>query len=655
MKKLSKVFSLVLGSVLVLSLLTGCKNAAEEPTAARICYDNLGAGFLSEADTKVVVEGAESVSAVDADGNAVSDPDTIAAYDEATGTVTAVSEGVLTLTLKGGEKFRVEVVPAYPTDPGNQYDGTAMDYSQGGKLLGGCHDPSLIEVEENGAPAYYIFSTGWAQGNEIRRSTDLLTWDYMGKATGSNTVLSKVETWIGGTNDTGFVQWWAPDIVAAAGGGYWLYTCCVCNANVDLEGTQYSKACIILMESDTMEPGSFRYKGVLMQSCIPAGTLGLIDVNSIDPQIVYDSDGKMYMAYGSFGTGNWMLELDPKTGLRKDKMYKDDVFYSWQEVRAFRDDAVMYYNNYKSGEEISTEYYGHMISQGAMEAPVIARHDNVTVSDENGVIEEGKTYYYSMHSYNALAVAYQMWGGRSESAAGRYHGIGGSEVFNENAGASSNQGNMYMGSFTWEDKAADSKETNVVMTGHNDLFTTSSGLNVAAYITRTYDYHVVNALGEEDPVFMSQVHQYYLNSFGDLCINPNRYAGEIDRSVSKEELLHFTDGGRFKLVALYNSSNSYGKAVHSTEVVLTEDGKITQNGTQVGSWLMYGDGYIKLVFNSTNVLSGHSPVELVYYGVVRPAWLYEQGRSGFTVTAMSRSGIERNFALFMNSISTIGD
>ena len=656
MNKLSKVFSLALSSLLALSLLAGCKNGDGEPTAARICFDNLGAGFLSEADTKVIVEGAESVSAVDADGNAVSDPDTVATYDEATGTVTAVSEGVLTLTLKGGDKFRVEVVPAYPTDPGNQYDGTALDYSQGGDLLGGCHDPSLIEVEEDGAPAYYIVSTGWAYGNEIRRSTDLLTWEYLGKTTEKDSIIpQKVEDWIGGTNDTGFVQWWAPDIVAAAGGGYWLYTCCVSNANVDLEGTQYSKACIILMESDTMEPGSFRYKGVLMQSCIPAGTLGLIDVNSIDPQIVYDSDGKMYMAYGSFGTGNWMLELDPKTGLRKDKMYKDDVFYSWQEVRAFRDDAVMYYNNYKSGEEISTEYYGHMISQGAMEAPVIARHDNVTVSDENGVIEEGKTYYYSMHSYNALAVAYQMWGGRSESAAGRYHGIGGSEVFNENAGASSNQGNMYMGSFTWEDKAADSKETNVVMTGHNDLFTTSSGLNVAAYITRTYDYHVVNALGEEDPVFMSQVHQYYLNSFGDLCINPNRYAGEIDRSVSKEELLHFTDGGRFKLVALYNSSNSYGKAVHSTEVVLTEDGKITQNGTQVGSWLMYGDGYIKIAFNSTNVLSGHSPVELVYYGVVRPAWLYEQGRSGFTVTAMSRSGIERNFALFMNGISTIGD
>ena len=649
MKKLSKVFSLALGSVLVLSLLAGCKNAAEEPTGARICYDNLGAGFLSEADTKVVVEGAESVSAVDADGNAVSDPDAIAAYDEATGTVTAVSEGVLTLTLKGGDKFRVEVVPAYPTDPGNQYDGTALDYSQSGDLLGGCHDPSLIEVEEDGAPAYYIVSTGWDHGNEIRRSTDLLTWEYLGKTTESDSILpQKLTDWIGGTNDSGFVQWWAPDIVAAPDGGYWLYTCCVSDALVNVDGTNYSKACIILMESDTIEPGSFVYKGVLMQSCIPDGTEGAIDVNSIDPQIIYDTDGKMYMAYGSFGTGNWMLELDPKTGLRKDKMYKKDTFYSWQEVRDFRNEVVEKYSNFLYGEEVSTEYYGSMISQGAMEAPVIARHDNVTVSDENGVIEEGKTYYYSMHSYNGLNVAYQMWGGRSESVWGRYTSVNGGGVYNQAPGNLANEGNMYMGSFTWKDKAEGSKETDIVMPGHNDLFTTSSGLDLAAYITRTYTYNPSSA------VFMSQLHQYYLNSFGDLCINPNRYGGEIDRSVSAEELFRFTDGGRFKLVALSNSSISGSGAVQSVEVVLSEDGKISYNGTQVGGWLMYGDGYIKLTFDSASVIPG-TTVETVYYGVVRPAWLYEQNRSGFTVTAMGHTTGKRSCALFMNNISTIGD
>ena len=649
MKKLSKVISLALGSVLALSLLTGCKNAAEEPTAARICFDNLGAGFLSEADTKVVVEGAESVSSVDADGNAVSDPDTIATYDEATGTVTAVSEGVLTLTLKGGDKFRVEVVPAYPTDPGNQYDGTALDHSQSGDLLGGCHDPSLIEVEEDGAPAYYIVSTGWDHGNEIRRSTDLLTWEYLGKTTESDSILpQKLIDWIGGTNDSGFVQWWAPDIVAAPDGGYWLYTCCVSDALVNVDGTNYSKACIILMESDTIEPGSFVYKGVLMQSCIPDGTEGLIDVNSIDPQIIYDTDGKMYMAYGSFGTGNWMLELDPKTGLRKDKMYKKDTFYSWQEVRGFRDEAVEKYSNFLYGEEVSTEYYGSMISQGAMEAPVIARHDNVTVSDENGVIEEGKTYYYSMHSYNGLNVAYQMWGGRSESVWGRYTSVNGGGVYNQAPGNLANEGNMYMGSFTWKDKAAGSKETDIALPGHNDLFTTSSGLDLAAYITRTYTYNPASA------VFMVQLHQYYLNSFGDLCINPNRYGGEIDRSVSKEELFRFTDGGRFKLVALSNSSISGSGAVQSVEVMLSEDGKISYNGTQVGGWLMYGDGYIKLTFDAANVIPG-TTVETVYYGVVRPAWLYEQNRSGFTVTAMGHTTGKRSCALFMNNISTIGD
>ncbi len=635
--------------MLVLSLATACGGGIEEPSGARICYDNLGEGFVSEEDTKVVVENVESVSAVDGAGNAVSDPDTIATYDEATGTVTAVSEGALTLTLKGGDTFRVEVVPAYPTDPGNQYNGTASDYTQSGKLLGGCHDPSLIEVEEDGAPAYYIFSTGWGQGNEIRRSTDLLTWDYLGKSTGQNTVIPEVEQWIGGTNASGFVQWWAPDIVAAPDGGYWLYTCCVSNAKVNIEGTNYSMACIILMKSDSLQPETFRYEGVLMQSCIPDGAAGAIDVNSIDPQIIYDTDGNMYMAYGSFGTGNWMLELDPETGLRKDDMYKSNTFYPWQQVRAFRDEAVALYGNYIYGEDVSTEYYGTMISQGAMEAPVIARHDNVTVSDENGVTEEGKTFYYSMHSYNGLDVAYQMWGGRSESVWGRYHSVGGGEVYNNNVGATDNQGNMYMGSFTWSDKAADSKETDIVLPGHNDLFTTSAGMNLAAYITRTPSYDPSNR------VFMVQLHQYYLNSMGDICINPNRYGGEVDRSVSQEELLRFTDGGRFKLIALSNSTYSGNGAVPSTEVVLTEDGKITRDGTEVGSWLMYGDGYIKITFNAPSALSGHAVVETVYYGVVRPAWLYEQGKSGFTVTAMGHSGTTRSCALFMNNISNVGE
>lgn len=109
-----------------------------------------------------------------------------------------------------------------------------------------------------------------------------------------------------------------------------------------------------------------------------------------------------------------------------------------------------------------------------MEAPVIARHDNVTVTDENGtVLEEGKTYYYSMHSYDGLGDNYQMWGGRSESVWGIYRSTTGGIVYNVGPGNGGNEGNKYMGAFTWHNKSAGNTELDIILPGHNDLFTTS--------------------------------------------------------------------------------------------------------------------------------------------------------------------------------------
>ncbi len=660
MRSSRKIVSISLCSLLALSMFSACKpSGPEAPVAARICYDNLNAGYVAQEDMQYQIGDVTSVSAVDAEGNAVADAAQIATYDETTELLTAVSEGTVTLTLKDGSSFRVEVVPAYVTDPGTQYSGTSADYSQGGTLLGGCHDPSLIEVEENGKPAYYIFSTGWATGNEIRRSEDMLTWQYVGKATAADTQMFAIENWIGGesklgTNATGWIQWWAPDIVEASDGGYWLYTCCVSNGYDVIDGKEYSKACIVLFHSNLLEAESFEYVGVLMQSCIPSGSEGAIDVNSIDPQIIYDTDGKMYMAYGSFGTGNWIMELDPETGLRKDDFYKDGNFLDWQTVREYRDQAVAAYTVFSDGKDVVLDYYGKMISMRNMEAPVIARHDNVTVSDENGnVIEEGKTYFYSMHSYNGLGVGYQMWGGRSENVMGTYTSVNGGLVINVGVGDRANQGNKYMGSFTWSYKTESAaQEIDIILPGHNDLFTTKDGTNIAAYITRTDSYRTKYNL--TDYVFMVQLHQYYLNSYGDICINPNRYGGEIDRSVSKEELLAFTDGGKFQMVVLANDNRTQTSAVQSVDIVLGEDGSVNYGGTKVGTYTIYGKGYIKFSFtnlppDSTLAAAG----EGVYYGVVRPAWLNDQNKSGFTITCLGHSIVTRSMAMFMNGYSTI--
>ena len=695
MKKLHQVTVVALSSLLAVSVFAAC---GEKPTAkgegfyARICYDNLiniSTTYLDANDKKVTVSGnVTNIKAKDASGESVATGEVVN-YDKATNTFTAVSRGTVDFELDGA-KSRIEVVPAYVTKPGNEYQGNGNDYDEAkSNQLGNTHDPSFIEVEEGGKTVYYLFSTGWnnrtnlygeqTYGNAIHRSEDgMMTWSYEGRtfAWDSRDEMladSGIENWLyGGTLSTGgndssygkqSASWWAPDIVPAPGGGYWLYTCVVDgagdNSGMRIDNKNYARAACLLFYSDSLYQGTFEYKGVLMQSSIQRGET-VRDVNGIDPQIIYTPEGKMYMAYGSFGSGNWMIELDPQTGLRKD----GKGWQTHETIRGYVEGEVQeYFNQSKLGE--THEYYGTYISKGDMEAPVIARHDNVVIADEtkydaDGKLTEtieGKTLYYSMHSYYGLGQAYQMWGGRSESVTDVYkNATGEGNVVNLGFRRADNQGNKYMGAFTWSNKTASAKnEIDIMLPGHNDLFTSKYGTSLAAYITRTLSYSGTNY--KDTGKFMVQVHQYYLNSMGDIVINPNRYGGEIDRSVSKEELLAFTDNGKFQMVAFKNdidttnTSTDYRSTNKSVEVVLTEDGKIKYNNAEVGTWLMYGKGYIKFEFNANTAVVNN---ETVFYGVVRPAWLGNQNKSGFTITCMSHTpGSTRSMAMFMNNQSRL--
>ena len=695
MKKLQKVAVVALSSLFALSMFAACKDEGSTATGegmfARICYDNLNAAqsYVNEADTKITVSGSvKNIKATDEEGDSISDPDEVATYDAATKTFTAVSRGTIHFELDG-LKSKIEVVPAYVTKPGNDYTGSGNDYfEKESKQLGNTHDPSFIEVEEDGQTVYYLFSTGWelqtkvdgidTYGNAIHVSYDgMATWQYAGRTFDLNTRDEMLEEsgigdWLyngvlsAGGNDTSYTKdsagWWAPDIVKAPDGGYWLYTCVVDGAGGSsgmlIGGKRYARAACLLFYSKDLYQGTFEYKGVLMQSSIQRGET-VYDVNGIDPQIIYTPDGKMYMAYGSFGSGNWMIELNPKTGLRMDGK---NEWQTHETIRGYVEGDVQdFYNNNKLGQ--SHEYYGTYISKGAMEAPVIARHDNVIIADETkydpttGELKDavtGKTYYYTMHSYYGLDQGYQMWGGRSENVTGVYKSATGKgNVVNDNFGSNANQGNKYMGAFTWSNKPATSKEINIVLPGHNDLYTAKNGTNLAAYITRTT--FPASSTSKSNLKFVVQVHQYYLNSMGDIVINPNRYGKEIDRSVSKEELLAFTDNGKFQMVAYKNNWDTVSDVDFTTvniskEVVLTAEGKIKNGNTEIGTWLMYGKGYIKFNFSDPTLVNG----ETVFYGVVRPAWLGNQNKSGFTITCMSHTpGKTRSMAMFMNAQSTL--
>lgn len=318
--------------------------------------------------------------------------------------------------------------------------------------------------------------------------------------------------------------------------------------------------------------------------------------------------------------------------------------------------------NIEDGKSIgwTHSYYGTNISKQNMEAPVFARHDNVTVMDEDeNILEEGKTYYYTMHSYDGLADNYQMWGGRSESVWGIYKSTTDGIVYNVGPGNGANEGNKYMGAFTWHNKSEDNAELDIILPGHNDLFTTGAGTSVAAYITRQ-DGSTGN--------FVTQIHQYYLNSYGQIVINPNRYAGESSRPVSAEELFAYTDGGKFKMVVMTNNRDTNGNfnsANTSRDVTLEQNADDPNSGviydgattasTQIGTWKMYGNGYIKFTFTETLKGTGNrDSEETVYYGVVRNAWLNDQYRSGFTITCLGQTeGNARSMSMFMNNYSTL--
>lgn len=160
----------------------------------------------------------------------------------------------------------------------------------------GMHDPSTVMVE-NGR--YYSYGTG--NGIPISISDDGWTWRRAGS------LMSAVpggkagpEVLARGGNNT-----WAPDVIHIDG-KYFVY--------YSAPATQ-PRSAIGLLVGKTLDPESSDYKwedgGPVVWSD------GVEDLNAIDPGVLLDPDGRLWMAYGSYFGYIKLVELDPKTGQRR--------------------------------------------------------------------------------------------------------------------------------------------------------------------------------------------------------------------------------------------------------------------------------------------------------------------------------------------------
>jgi arabinan endo-1,5-alpha-L-arabinosidase len=99
---------------------------------------------------------------------------------------------------------------------------------------------------------------------------------------------------------------WAPDVIRAGDGRYFLY----------YSASSWGKntSAIGLASNATLDPAdpNFRWvdEGIVIAST-PAD-----DFNAIDPAVTFAADGTMWLSFGSFWSGIKLIELNPRSGKR---------------------------------------------------------------------------------------------------------------------------------------------------------------------------------------------------------------------------------------------------------------------------------------------------------------------------------------------------
>ncbi|HLT92533.1 MAG TPA: LamG-like jellyroll fold domain-containing protein [Woeseiaceae bacterium] len=183
------------------------------------------------------------------------------------------------------------------------------------------HDPSVVRAEDG---TWYVIGSHLA----MAKSSDLVTWESV--ADGVNdanplfdtyaTEIAEGIAWTGG-----HVGSWASDIIQLADGRwYFYYNHC---ATPDDGLCDAPRSYLGVAVADDIE-GPYEDLGIFLRSGQTdteiANGFGVGDITSfdgnvhpnvIDPALFYDKEGRLWMTYGSYSGGIFILEMDDTTGM----------------------------------------------------------------------------------------------------------------------------------------------------------------------------------------------------------------------------------------------------------------------------------------------------------------------------------------------------
>lgn len=165
---------------------------------------------------------------------------------------------------------------------------------QSTEKLTGAHDPTVIRDDRG---IYTLLTTNNLL--ELRQSTDMVNWTTAGK------ILNAVPAWMNTSLNTKVENIWAPQIVFR-NGRYWVYYC----------GSSFgtNNSAIGVASSPTLNTSASNYGWTDHGEVIKTTTAN--NYNAIDPELLTDKNGYLWLSFGSFWTGIKMIAMDPSTGKR---------------------------------------------------------------------------------------------------------------------------------------------------------------------------------------------------------------------------------------------------------------------------------------------------------------------------------------------------
>ncbi len=313
--------------------------------------------------------------------------------------------------------------PGYPDD----YSAISGWNNRASWNLANVHDPTVEKCGEY----FYMYGTNASYGNahegngnfHYRRSKDLVNWEYRGAS------MNTVPAWVSDTlNNMRARQglspisepsygFWAP-VVRKVGDKYRMYYSIVIdnyistgkpNTVENFDGSWTERAFIGMRETKDLSTNLWVDRGMVLCSYTDKGMnwsrpninnwSGYFKWNAIDPTMVITPTGENWLVYGSWHSGIVAVELDPSTGLLKNKPGEP-----WESD-----------NNKCYGTQIYTRTKGSRWQ--ASEGPEV-------------IYNEKTGYYYLFLAYDELSVAYNTRVCRSKSITGPFVDIKGNDLTN---------------------------------------------------------------------------------------------------------------------------------------------------------------------------------------------------------------------------------